>query len=58
MQALSERGSVMSAELLIYLYITMMVVMEWIHIGNDNINYYLNKDYFKELQTLEEGECE
>lgn len=46
----------MSFEILVYLLICAQIIIQWIIIGNDFLNYYLDYDYFNQLQQLERGE--
>lgn len=46
----------MSIELQIWILISTIIIMQWLLIGNDFLNYYLDNDYFYQLQQLQEGE--
>ena len=46
----------MTVELQVFVLINIQVVMQWLLIGNDFLNYYLDHDYFNQLQLLKRGE--
>lgn len=46
----------MNSEVLLWLYFSCMVLIQWMQIGNDVINLHMDKKYFEEIKILEELE--
>lgn len=46
----------MPIEFQIWLLVSVSVIMQWLLIGNDFLNYYSDHEYFYQLQHLKEGE--
>lgn len=46
----------MSVEFQVFVMISIQVIMQWIVIGNDFLNYYLDYGYFNQLQQLKQLE--
>lgn len=46
----------MSSEVLLWIYFSSMVLIQWLQIGNDVINLHMDREYFEEIKILEELE--
>ncbi len=46
----------MPFEFQVWLLVSVSIIMQWLLIGNDFLNYYSDHEYFYQLQQLQEGE--
>lgn len=42
----------MLVELTLYMHLVISVMLQWIAMGNDFLNYYLDDQYFEQLHEL------